>query len=113
MSESTTPPDLVNGSVDNSGADSYEDISKNAWRHIIGSTTSGTYVTLSSICGDRAIRNGVRVHSQGNTSYIGFTQTDGDNLGVGAGQNLEFSCPGARTTEIYVKAATRISFQGF
>lgn len=110
---SETPPDLVNGSVDYSGADSYNDISKNAWRYVIGSTDSGSYVTLASICGDRVIRNGVRVHSVGSTSFIGFTSTDNDNLGVGANQNLEFSCPGARTTEIYVKAATRISFQGF
>lgn len=110
---STTPPDLVNGSVDYSGADSYEDISKNAWRHIIGSSNSGAYVALSTICGDRVVRNGITVHSVGSSSYIGFTSSDTTNLAVGANQNIQFSCPGARTTEIFIKAATRISFQAY
>jgi len=114
---STTPPDLVNGSVDYSGADSYEDISKNAWRHIIGSSTSATYVALSTLCGDRVVRNGINVHSIGNTSYIGFTETDSSNFAVGgggAGQNVQFACPGARTSEIFIRTAgTRISFQAY
>ena len=110
---STTPPDLVNGSVDYSGADSYENISKNAWRHIIGSSTSAAYVALSTICGDRVVRNGINVHSAGDSSYIGFTETDSTNFAVGSGQNVQFSCPGARTTEIFIKATTRISFQAY
>jgi len=110
---STTPPDLVNGSVDYSGADSYEDISKNAWRHIIGSSTSATYVALSTICGDRVVRNGINVHSTGSDSYIGFSSTDSSNLAVGANQNVRFSCPGERTTEIFIKASGTISFQAY
>ena len=111
---STTPPDLVNGSVDYSGADSYEDISKNAWRHIIGSSNSATYVALSTLCGDKVVRNGITVHSVGSNSFIGFTSLDTTNLAVGAGSNVQFACPGARTSEIFIRTAgTRISFQAY